>query len=72
MMSICDGQVVLRPGRDASTQGVVVDPQLSVSRIGSRAFYPAMETLAPAVRFELAQVGSGVGGGEGGGMRTVG
>ncbi|KAL4448343.1 hypothetical protein ABPG75_005562 [Micractinium tetrahymenae] len=55
LMSITDGQVVLKPGRDAVTGGVTVDPQLSVSRIGSRAYHPAMEALAPQVRLDLAQ-----------------
>lgn len=32
-----------------------VDPQLSVSRIGSRAYHPALEALAPEVRLQLAQ-----------------
>ena len=31
------------------TGGVWVDPQLSVSRIGARAYHPAMEVLAPLV-----------------------
>ncbi|PRW45016.1 ATP synthase subunit alpha [Chlorella sorokiniana] len=55
LMSITDGQVVLRAQRDAATGGVAVDPQLSVSRIGSRAYHPAMEVLAPQVRLDLAQ-----------------
>lgn len=54
-MSIVDGQIVLKAGRDPATGGVAVDPQLSVSRIGSRAFSPAVMDLAPQVRFELAQ-----------------
>lgn len=53
-MSIADGQTVLRAG-DAGSVGVSVDPRLSVSRIGSRAFPPALEALAPQIRFELAQ-----------------
>ena len=55
LMSIADGQVVLCGRRDPPTGGMVVDPALSVSRIGSRAYCPAMEALAPAVRLELAQ-----------------
>lgn len=54
-MSITDGQIVLRAMRDEATGGVSVNPQLSVSRIGSRAYAPAMSELAPLVRFELAQ-----------------
>jgi F-type H+-transporting ATPase subunit alpha len=54
-MSITDGQIVLRAVRDGPTGGVSVNPQLSVSRIGSRAYAPAIASLAPQVRFELAQ-----------------
>lgn len=54
-MSITDGQIVLRQVRDVPTGGVSVNPQLSVSRIGSRAYSPAIASLAPQVRFELAQ-----------------
>lgn len=54
-MSITDGQIVLRQVRDGPTGGVSVNPQLSVSRIGSRAYSPAVASLAPQVRFELAQ-----------------
>ena len=49
-MSIADGQTVLRGGGDAAAAGVVVDARLSVSRIGSRAFPPALEGLAPQIR----------------------
>ena len=56
LMSITDGQVVLIKQRDSVTGGgVVINPSLSVSRIGSRAYPPALEELAPQVRFELAQ-----------------
>ena len=54
-MSITDGQIVLRQARDVPTGGVSVNPQLSVSRIGARAYSPAVASLAPQVRFELAQ-----------------
>lgn len=54
-MSIADGQIVLRKGRDGATGGILVDPQQSVSRIGTRAYYPALATLAPQVRLDLAQ-----------------
>ncbi|GAB4817334.1 hypothetical protein N2152v2_004380 [Parachlorella kessleri] len=47
MMSIADGQAVLRRQRDGATGGVTLNPQASVSRIGSRAYYPAMAALAP-------------------------
>lgn len=53
-MSIADGQVVLR--RDADTGAVSVDPQASISRIGARAYPPALADLAVQLRFELAQV----------------
>ena len=56
LMSIADGQVVLR--RDAATGMVSVDPQASISRIGSRAYPPALADLAVQLRFELAQVGA--------------
>lgn len=48
-MSISDGQVVLQRQRDAPTGGVTVNPQASCSRIGGRAYYPAMSALAPQV-----------------------
>ena len=35
---------------------VTVDPQASISRIGSRAYPPALAELAVQLRFELAQV----------------
>jgi F-type H+-transporting ATPase subunit alpha len=54
-MSIADGQVVLRAGLDGPTGGVSVDPQLSISRIGSRAYHPAVAALATQVRVALAQ-----------------
>ena len=55
-MSIADGQVVLeRDSADASSP-VGVDVRLSVSRIGSRAYPPALAALAPSIRLQLAQV----------------
>ncbi len=54
-MSICDGQAVVGAAPDPATGGAVVDPAASVSRIGTRAYPPALRDLAPAVRFELAQ-----------------
>ena len=53
-MSIADGQVVLQ--RDSATGAVSVNPQASISRIGSRAYPPALANLAVDLRFELAQV----------------
>ena len=69
-MSIADGQVVLQPpllrsapaaGSGSSSMGRVpletnVDPRASISRIGSRAHPAALATLAPELRFNLAQV----------------
>lgn len=55
LMSIADGQIVLKGHRDRSTGGVTVDPQLSVSRIGSRALSSATAEMAPKIRFDLAQ-----------------
>ncbi|KAK9824846.1 hypothetical protein WJX81_006563 [Elliptochloris bilobata] len=52
VMSIADGQVVLVPGPGGLP---VVDPAASISRIGGRAYPPALATLAPQLRFELAQ-----------------
>lgn len=49
-MSLADGQTVLRPGGGDAAAGVSVDAALSVSRIGSRAFPPALEALAPQIR----------------------
>lgn len=54
-MSMADGQLVLQNARDVVTGGPRVDPSLSVSRIGSRAYSPAIADLASLVRFELAQ-----------------
>lgn len=55
-MSIADGQVVLQREEGCSSGRVAVDPQASVSRIGSRAYPPALADLAVQLRFELAQV----------------
>lgn len=52
-MSIADGQVVLVPGPSGAPR---VDPAVSISRIGGRAYPPALATLAPQLRFELVQV----------------
>ena len=55
LMSIADGQVVLERDRGDAGASVGVDARLSVSRIGSRAYPPALATLAPSIRLELAQ-----------------
>jgi F0F1-type ATP synthase alpha subunit len=52
-MSIADGQAVFV--RDSPTSPPCVDPASSVSRIGARAYPPALRALGPAVRLELAQ-----------------
>ncbi len=49
-MSITDGQVVLRPRPGGAESPILVDPRLSVSRIGSRAYPPALEDLATQIR----------------------
>lgn len=51
-MSIADGQVVLVAGPGGAP---AVDPAASISRIGGRAYPPALAALAPQLRFELAQ-----------------
>ncbi|KAK9829697.1 hypothetical protein WJX72_007407 [[Myrmecia] bisecta] len=58
-MSIADGQAVLERVASSSAAGpstaFSIDPQASISRIGSRAYPAAMAQLAPHIRFELAQ-----------------
>ena len=49
-MSITDGQVVLLPRPGGPGAPINVDPRLSVSRIGTRAYPPALATLAPQIR----------------------
>ena len=53
-MSIADGQVVLAHD-DQSGSAVGVDARLSISRIGARAYPPALAGLAPSIRLQLAQ-----------------
>ena len=52
-MSIADGQAVLVRASPSSPPSV--DPSSSVSRIGGRAYPPALRDRAPAVRLALAQ-----------------
>lgn len=62
-MSLTDGQTVLRcgdGGGGASGAGVSVDAALSVSRIGTRAFPPALEALAPQIRCRPPLCGSAI------------
>jgi F0F1-type ATP synthase alpha subunit len=62
-ISISDGQVVLEPSMSVpssseSVQGPVafsINPKLSITRIGSRAYSKALEQLAPQIRLDLAQ-----------------
>ena len=56
-MSIADGQVVLVAGPGGAPR---VDPAVSISRIGGRAYPPALAALAPQLRFELVQVSRSV------------
>lgn len=44
-------------GRDSSWGSVKyqVNPKLSITRVGSRAYYKALEQLAPQIRLQLAQ-----------------
>eukprot|EP00879_Flechtneria_rotunda_P031731 GHRR01034686.1.p1 GENE.GHRR01034686.1~~GHRR01034686.1.p1 ORF type:complete len:170 (+),score=67.73 GHRR01034686.1:319-828(+) len=46
------------PSSSTSVKGPVpytINPKLSVTRIGSRAYYKALELMAPQIRLELAQ-----------------
>lgn len=47
-MSIADGQAVLRPGGDGA-RPLALDCTTSLSRLGSRAYPPALKELAPKV-----------------------
>jgi len=53
-ISIADGQLVLED-RPSPTSSYIFNPKLSVTRIGTRAYYKALETLAPQIRLDLAQ-----------------
>lgn len=53
-MSIADGQVVLVAGPGGAP---AVDPAASISRIGGRAYPPALAALAPQVRCRLGVLG---------------
>lgn len=53
-ISISDGQVVLEAPR-GDEWPYVVNPRLSITRVGTRAYYRAMATLAPQIRLLLAQ-----------------
>lgn len=52
-ISIADGQVVL--GERCASGAYVINPRLSITRVGTRAYHKAMEALAPQVRLDLAQ-----------------
>ncbi|PNW77022.1 hypothetical protein CHLRE_10g419050v5 [Chlamydomonas reinhardtii] len=57
-ISIADGQVVLDRRSTAAaspSSSYAVNPKLSITRIGTRAYYKALELLAPQVRLDLAQ-----------------
>ena len=53
LMSIADGQIILQR---TSTGAVALDFANSLSRMGLRAYAPAMQTLCPPIRLRLAQV----------------
>ncbi|GAX73139.1 hypothetical protein CEUSTIGMA_g592.t1 [Chlamydomonas eustigma] len=53
-ISIADGQVVLMD-RPNSSGSYIVNPKLSITRVGTRAYHKAMADLAPQVRLDLAQ-----------------
>eukprot|EP00892_Ulva_mutabilis_P004027 jgi/Ulvmu1/1997/UM012_0159.1 len=53
-MSIADGQAVLRAAA-AGERPLTLDCTTSLSRLGSRAYPPALKDLAPKVRLELTQ-----------------
>lgn len=55
LMSIADGQVVLQRSSTDAAAPVGVDARVSVSRIGSRAYPPALAGLAASIRLQLAQ-----------------
>jgi F0F1-type ATP synthase alpha subunit len=58
-MSVSDGQIVLRATGAVATGGTewlpALDASASVSRMGLRGFPPALQQLAPQVRFDLSQ-----------------
>jgi F-type H+-transporting ATPase subunit alpha len=66
-ISISDGQIVLeempQQQEGSSSKRYSVNPSLSVTRIGKRAYYKAMEVLAPQVG---ARGGQHMASGEGG------
>lgn len=57
---VCDLQIVLESERDASTGCMVVSPSASVSRIGSRAYEPALADIAMPIKFSIAQADDGM------------
>ena len=52
-MSIADGQIILQRTPDGA---VALDFANSLSRMGLRAYAPAMQTLCPPIRLRLSQV----------------
>ncbi|KAI8466349.1 MAG: alpha subunit of mitochondrial F1F0 ATP synthase [Monoraphidium minutum] len=57
-MSISDGQLVLESAAPAPGGGAPlyrVNPRLSITRIGARAYPQVLEELAPQIRLQLAQ-----------------
>jgi len=54
-MSLTDGQIVLEGTRDSCTGSMVINPAASVSRIGNRAYEPALVEVATPIRTSIAQ-----------------
>ena len=52
-ISIADGQMVL--GERSASGPYVVNPKLSITRVGTRAYHKALVDIAPQVRLDLAQ-----------------
>eukprot|EP00951_Prasinocladus_malaysianus_P005107 scaffold36333_cov46-Prasinocladus_malaysianus.AAC.1 len=53
-------QIVLDGKRDSATNCMVVNPAASVSRIGNRAYEPAMAEVATPIRTSIAQADDGM------------
>eukprot|EP00873_Tetraselmis_striata_P023927 jgi/Tetstr1/444191/TSEL_032085.t1 len=54
-MSLTDGQIVLEGTRDSDTGCPVVKPSATVSRIGNRAYHPALTPVATPIRAAIVQ-----------------
>ena len=49
LMSISDGQIVVHRAEGTSGDSIEINYRQSLSRMGTRAYYPAMQDLAPQV-----------------------